>query len=108
MSSRRRPRRACEPPARRRATPWLWSTERIFDFGLSAFTIVIVLRGYSRGSPPSLAAVGTELARRMVERAWGNGFTLLTATTLRENRLARATATPPVPRPREPRQRDRA
>ena len=33
--------------------------------------------------------VGTELARRLVERARANGFTLLTATTLWENRPAR-------------------
>jgi len=46
--------------------------------------------------------VGTELAARLVERARANGFTLLTATTLWENRRARATATPQIPRPREP------
>lgn len=34
--------------------------------------------------------IGTELARRAVERARANGFTLLTATTLWENRPARA------------------
>jgi RimJ/RimL family protein N-acetyltransferase len=34
--------------------------------------------------------IGTELARRTMQRARGNGFTLLTATTLRENRPARA------------------
>ena len=36
--------------------------------------------------------VGTALARRLVERARANGFTLLTATTLWENRPARARA----------------
>jgi ribosomal protein S18 acetylase RimI-like enzyme len=34
--------------------------------------------------------IGTELARRVVERARVNGFALLTATTLWENRPARA------------------
>jgi RimJ/RimL family protein N-acetyltransferase len=34
--------------------------------------------------------IGTALARRTVQRARGNGFTLLTATTLWENRPARA------------------
>ena len=34
--------------------------------------------------------VGTELAKRTVERARANGFTLLTATTLWQNRPARA------------------
>ncbi len=34
--------------------------------------------------------VGTELAKRIVRRAGANGFTLLTATTLWENRPARA------------------
>ena len=34
--------------------------------------------------------IGTALARRLVERARANGFTLLTATTLWENRPARA------------------
>jgi protein lysine acetyltransferase len=34
--------------------------------------------------------VGTELAARLVDRARANGFTLLTATTLWENRPARA------------------
>lgn len=34
--------------------------------------------------------IGTELARRTVRHARANGFTLLTATTLRENRPARA------------------
>jgi acetyltransferase len=34
--------------------------------------------------------IGTELARRTVDRARVNGFTLLTATTLSENRPARA------------------
>ncbi len=34
--------------------------------------------------------VGTELAKRVVRRARANGFTLLTATTLWENRPARA------------------
>lgn len=52
--------------------------------------------------------IGTALARRLVERARANGFTLLTATTLWENKPARATATPRVLRPRKPRQRDRA
>jgi GNAT superfamily N-acetyltransferase len=34
--------------------------------------------------------IGTELSRRLVERACANGFTLLTASTLWENRPARA------------------
>lgn len=34
--------------------------------------------------------IGTALARHMAQRARGNGFTLLTATTLWENRPARA------------------
>jgi RimJ/RimL family protein N-acetyltransferase len=34
--------------------------------------------------------LGTALAKRLVERAQANGFTLLTATTLWENRPARA------------------
>jgi RimJ/RimL family protein N-acetyltransferase len=34
--------------------------------------------------------IGTELAKRVVRRARANGFTLLTATTLWENRPARA------------------
>jgi RimJ/RimL family protein N-acetyltransferase len=34
--------------------------------------------------------IGTELARRVVDRARANGFTVLTATTLWENRDARA------------------
>ena len=34
--------------------------------------------------------IGTALARRTVQRARDNGFALLTATTLRENRPARA------------------
>ena len=53
--------------------------------------------------------VGTELVARLLDRARANGITLLTATTLWENRPARAlTATPRIPRPREPRGRDRA
>ena len=34
--------------------------------------------------------IGTALARRLVDRARANGFALLTATTLWENRPARA------------------
>jgi protein lysine acetyltransferase len=57
-----------------------------------AFTVADELQGMG---------IGTALARCLVDRARANGFTLLTATTLWENRPARATATPPVPRPRK-------
>jgi RimJ/RimL family protein N-acetyltransferase len=52
--------------------------------------------------------IGTALARLTAQRARANGFALLTATTLWENRPGRAVATPRVPRSREPRQRNRA
>lgn len=46
-----------------------------------AFTVVDELQGMG---------IGTVLARCLVDRAHANGFTLLTATTLWENRPARA------------------
>jgi GNAT superfamily N-acetyltransferase len=45
--------------------------------------------------------VGTALVARLVDRARAIGFTLLIATTLWENRPARADATARIPRPRE-------